>query len=116
MNAVVQQLPLTISEKDFQTTVTEYADLMHWTWCHFRPLADQKGRWRTALSGYAGMPDLVFARGGAVLLVELKRHGRHPEPAQKVWLRELGDNGRLWTPVNWNSGEIIHTLRHHGRD
>lgn len=108
----VAQLPLTISEADFQSTVTEYADLMRWHWCHYYPLQNQRGKWQTPVEGHPGCPDLIFARGGVVLLVELKRAVRAVvSPQQKRWLAEAGKFGRLWTPHSWNSGEIIRTLR-----
>lgn len=109
------QIPLTISEADFQQTVTDLMTLMQWTWCHYRPLPDRRGKWQTPLSGTPGCPDLIAARYGVVLLIELKRHGAHPSPAQRMWLDRIGEHGRCWTPTDWNSGEIPRTLRHLGR-
>jgi hypothetical protein len=109
------QIPLTISEADLEDLVIDYAKLMKWHVTHFRPAQIRAGKWVTPLKGHPGAPDLILARGGAVLLVELKRHGKHPTPAQRGWLDAIGMIGRVWTPDNWNSGEIVRTLRHHGR-
>lgn len=115
--SAVPQLSLAITETEFQSTVTGYAELMHWKWCHFFPLQNKRGKYQTPVEGHPGMPDLVMSRDGAVLLVELKRAVRGVvSPQQKGWLAALGDHGRLWTPHDWNSGEIIRTLRHYGRE
>lgn len=115
MRTAIPALPLTISETDLQQTIVDYARLMRWLVCHYRPLANKNGRWQTPLLGDPGCPDLILARGGVVLLAELKRHGEHPSPSQKKWLSQAGQQGRLWTPTEWNSGEIARTLRHLGR-
>src|SRR5207247_50988 len=43
----VPQLPLTISEAEFQTVVTDYAQLMGWVYCHYFPLQNRRGRYQT---------------------------------------------------------------------
>lgn len=114
--SAIPQLPLTISEADLQSTVTEFAELMHWHWAHYFPLQNRRGKWQTPIMGHPGCPDIIMARGGAVLLVELKRHRGKAEPAQRDWLAATGEHGRLWTTVEWNTGEIVRTLRHFGRE
>lgn len=108
----VQPLPLTISEADFQSTVTETMEWLGWHWCHFFPLMNQRGKWQTPVMGHPGCPDIIASRDGDVLLIELKRAvGAKVSHEQRGWLRALGAHGRLWTPHQWNSGEILLTLR-----
>lgn len=104
----VAALPLTISEAEFQRTVIEAAVLLGWRVCHFRPARTAHG-YRTPLTGHPGLPDLVLARDGVVLLAELKRHGGKATPDQRLWLTALGGFGRLWTPGQWPS--ILAELR-----
>jgi hypothetical protein len=101
-------LPLTLSEAQFQTTVIDYALLRGWRVHHSLPAKTGKG-WRTPLQGHPGLPDLVLARAGVVILAELKRHRATPSPDQRLWLAAIGGNARLWTPANWP--EIYEELR-----
>ena len=51
--------------------------------------------------GDRGVPDLVLARAGVVLLVELKGDTTGSPPAtQRRWLRQAGSHGRLWRPAD----------------
>jgi hypothetical protein len=94
-------LPLTLSEADFQRTVIDYAVRRQWRVTHYRAALTRSGRWSTPLAGHPGAPDLILARGGVVLLAELKRHGGQVSPEQRLWLAALGPAGRLWTPKDW---------------
>lgn len=94
----VATLSLNLTEAQFQQTVIETAILYGWRVSHFRPAQIRPGRWATPLQGHPGLPDLVLARDGVVLLAELKRHGGRPTPEQRMWLAALGEYGRLWTP------------------
>lgn len=96
----VAPLPLTLSEASFQRTVIDLARWYGWLVHHSRPARQGQG-WATALTGNPGLPDLVLARRGVVILAELKRHGAKPSQAQRAWLAELGDAGRLWKPSDW---------------
>jgi hypothetical protein len=51
------------------------------------------------MSGDPGFPDLVLARGGVVLHVELKSEKGKVRPEQSEWLAELG--GEIWRPSDW---------------
>lgn len=105
----VGSLPLTLSEADFQGTVIDYAVRRQWRVHHARPAQIRPGRWATPLSGHPGVPDLLLARGGVVLMPELKRQHGRVTPAQTAWLTELGAHGRLWRPSDWP--EIFEELR-----
>lgn len=106
--SMIAQLPLTISEADFQRTVIDAAGRFGWMVHHARPSRTAKG-WATILTGDPGLPDLVLARGGVVILAELKRHGGRATPGQVRWLDALGRYGRLWTPSQWQ--HIVIELR-----
>ena len=102
-------LPLMLSEADFQRTVIDLAVRLGWRVHHSRPAMHASGRWATPLQGHPGLPDLVLARDGVVLLAELKRHHGRVTPGQREWLAALGGHGRLWTPALWP--EVVAELR-----
>jgi hypothetical protein len=100
-----------VSERDFQRTVIEAAQLLGWRVAHFRP-AQTKHGWRTPVAADgAGFPDLVLLRGRELLVRELK-DGSKLTPAQEAWLRAFSDasvDASVWTPVMWD--EIERSLR-----
>lgn len=100
------KLPLTLSEHDFQTTVMEYAKLRRWLCVHIRAAMTNKG-WRTPIEGDPGLPDLILARGGVVILAELKAHTGRATPWQVAWLKASG--GYLWSPKDWPT--VMEVLR-----
>lgn len=51
------------------------------------------------MQGHPGFPDLVLARNGEVLFVELKSEKGKLSPEQRDWLAHT--NGRLWRPADW---------------
>lgn len=97
-----------LSEADWQQRVMDYAVLRYWRVCHHRPARTDRG-WRTPMQGHAGLPDLILARGGHVLLAELKTEKGKPTPEQAAWLTCLGEHGRLWRPSDWDI--IVKELR-----
>jgi len=80
--------------------VIDTARLHRWRVGHFRPARTVKG-WRTPLEGDGGIPDLILARDGVVLLAELKSATGAATAEQKAWLAAAGPNGRLWRPADW---------------
>lgn len=108
-------LPLTVSEADFQGAVIDLAILRGWRCVHYRPALrspqwhGQTRRYSTPLQGHPGAPDLILARGGRVILAELKRQQGRVSPEQRLWLAALGSHARLWRPSMW--AEIIEELR-----
>lgn len=90
---------LTMTEDQLTETVIELAQFYGWKVVHFRP-ARIGGRWMTAVQGDVGSPDLLLARGGVVLAVELKTERGRVMPAQVDWGVALGDTYRLWRPRN----------------
>jgi hypothetical protein len=108
MNDIPSRVPLTVSEAQWQQVLIDTARLYRWTLCHIRPARTDRG-WRTPIEGDAGLPDLILARDGVVLLVEVKRQQGQTSPAQRRWLAALGAYGRCWKPSDWN--EALRTLR-----
>jgi hypothetical protein len=96
-SAARQALDLAELEDDLKAWVIELAQLMGWRVVHFRPARTARG-WRTAYEGDDGFPDLVLARDGVVLVVELKSQTGRFRPGQREWLAALGAAGRLWRP------------------
>ena len=95
-------MTLPISEAALLNAVIELAHLRGWMVAHFRPAMTSKG-WRTPLQGDAGVPDLILARGGTVILVELKSRRGVVTPAQRGWLDAAG--GLVWRPEDWDTIE-----------
>lgn len=83
--------------------VTELAELLGWTWAHFRPARTEHG-WRTPVSGPlgAGFPDLVMVRRDRLLMVELKAHDGRLTPAQRDVLELLrpATEVHVWRPAD----------------
>jgi hypothetical protein len=104
---------LTISEADLQSRVIDLALYCGWRVCHVRPVAavERGGKIRhlTPYEGHPGLPDLILARGGVVLLVELKSQQGRASVDQRLWLAAAGPQGRLWRSSDWP--EIRETLR-----
>lgn len=73
------------TEAACQATIIEAARLHGWLVHAERPARTATG-WRTAIQGDPGFPDLVLARDGVVLVVELKRRPNKPTDAQWGWL------------------------------
>lgn len=101
-------LPKTLSEAQFQRTVIDAAMVFGWQVHHSRPARTARG-WATPITGHPGLPDLVLARDGVVLLVELKAHRGQLTPGQKRWAQHLGSHGRVWRPAQWP--QILAELR-----
>lgn len=86
-----------MTETQFAGAVMDLARLGGWKAVHFRPARTKDG-WRTAMTGDQGFVDLVLARDGEVLHVELKaEHGRLGK-GQPEWAAALGPTYRLWRP------------------
>lgn len=96
-----------VSESAFQSAVIDYARLKRWQVCHIRsaPVTNRYGIVRTSVpyQGDVGLPDLILARAGRVLLVELKSAKGRATAEQVGWLSAAGENGRLWRPADWDT-------------
>lgn len=61
-----------------------------------------------------GWPDLVLAGPGGMVYRELKIPPRTTTVEQEQWLAllvQLGQDAKVWTPADMQSGEIEHTLQ-----
>jgi hypothetical protein len=87
-----------VSEQEFTDTVVELAGWGRWRVVHIRNIKLADGRWTVPYQGDLGLPDLILARGGVVLLAELKVGRNKPKPEQALWLEAAGPCGRLWYP------------------
>ena len=91
---------LKLSEAAFQQRVIDWAHVRHWHVWHARPAHTQTG-WCTPGQGDSGLPDLILARHGTVLLAELKTDKGRATREQLGWLTAAGPHGYLWRPVDW---------------
>jgi hypothetical protein len=99
------------TEAEFQRQVIQLAQLRGWLVHHTRPARVMvRGRetYRTPIQGHAGFPDLVLARRGRVLYVELKS-GRGVLSEDQIRWREamMGTQPQefagwhIWRPDDW---------------
>ena len=78
-----------MTEKQFQAQVVELATLYGYRVYHTF----------NSRRSAPGFPDLVLARSGAVLFVELKTTTGKVSKAQAEWLDATG--GECWRPTDW---------------
>jgi hypothetical protein len=91
-----------VSEKEFQATVLELAQLEGWLYFHtFDARRSNKG-----------FPDLVLVRPPRVIFCELKSEKGRTRPEQVLWAEALaacpGVECHLWRPQDWD--RIVRTL------
>jgi hypothetical protein len=97
-----------LSESQFQGQVQELALLYGWQFMHIRPGLNQRGTWRTPISGAlgAGWPDLVLIRGNRMIFAELKSEKGKLTAAQVTVLNALEATGHevfCWHPSDWDT-------------
>lgn len=88
-----------INEAAFMAQVLAYARRSGWFVHHSRPAVDRRGRWATPIAGDAGLPDLVMARGGRVVFLELKGDGGRLDPPQVAWAQALLNEPPTFRPA-----------------
>jgi hypothetical protein len=98
-----------MSEADFEGRVMDLAKRCGWMVCHYVPARRQSGSWSTPVKGDRGCPDLILARRGVVLLVELKTNRGTASVDQRKWLSALDGYGDVWRPRDWD--RIVEALR-----
>ena len=107
-----------ISEKDFLTTVIEYAQAHGWKVAHFRPGMtgrrvgrDGKPVWVTPVQGDGkGFPDLVLVRERVLIFAELKSQKGRVSKEQLGWLDAISPTcagAYCWRPEDWNEIEWL---------
>lgn len=95
-----------VTEAYFQEQVVELAEVLGWSWVHFRPGRTAHG-WRTPVSGPLGkgFVDLIMLRE-RVIFVELKgdKGKVGPEQAAVIHaLQEAGAEAHIWRPADWDT-------------
>ncbi len=94
--------PSKVSERQFQDVVVRYARACGWLVHHSRPAMNRRGEWSTPIQGDAGFPDLVLARDGTVLILELKSQKGRVPPEQHAWHSAMGMmDVAVWRPSDW---------------
>lgn len=107
------------SESQFQAAVQSFAELCGWSWMHIQKALNDRGYWRTPITGQLGKgwPDLVLCRGTRLLFVELKgEHGKVTGIQSEV-LAVLGAvpcaEVYVWRPSDWSL--IMDALKREGQ-
>ena len=106
-----------MTETELTDAVIEMASLFGWLCHHDRPAQNRRGDWATHMQGDVGFVDLVLARGGRLLLPELKTEKGRLSDEQAAWGRAIGEGTHsyhLWRPENWVNGDIERVLRGSG--
>jgi len=101
MVRIVSSLP-DVSEDEFQRQVMQLLSLHGWHVCHVPTRAVMRNgcvAYETPYDGDGGLPDLICARDGKVVLVELKTEKGKLRVSQTDWLQASG--GLLWRPSDW---------------
>lgn len=103
------------SERDWQTTVLQYAALRGWK--HYHDQATNAPRRCTGCGAIRhlprnapGWPDLVLVRRPDVLFVELKSDSGKVDDDQQAWIDELracGQRVYVWRPADWPEVERV---------
>jgi hypothetical protein len=103
----------TVSERQLLDMVVELALRLGWLVHHDLPALNERGRWRTAIQGVAGFPDLVLVRPPRVVFAELKRESGNTTQLQERWLDALSScpvEVYVWRPRHWLDGTIERVL------
>lgn len=107
--------PRRMTEEQLLEAVLDLAGALGWYAHHDRPARTADGKWRTAIQGDRGFPDLCLAhpRHGTIFR-ELKDAHRPLEDDQRAWLEALANGGAdagVWRPKDWRDGTIERRLR-----
>lgn len=86
-----------MTEDDLLHQVIDLAMLRGWMVVHHRPARTERG-WRTPTQGHKGVPDLILARRGVVILAELKSEKGRLTTEQVAWQQAIGSQHRVWRP------------------
>ena len=97
-----------LSEAQFQRQVEDLAAIYGWQWMHIRPGLNQRGTWRTPISGAmgAGWPDLVLVKADRMIFAELKSERGKLTASQVKVLNALEATGHqvfCWHPSDWDN-------------
>jgi len=100
-----------IGEAQLQAAIVELAKHLGWMVFHPMPVQNQAGRWRTALQGDKGFPDLVMAhKDHGVIFVELKSSIGRLSEFQDKWIATLKAGGAtvyVWRQLDIKEARIV---------
>lgn len=102
------------SEAVFQASVEQLATTLGWEWMHIRPGMNERGRYRTPISGTlgAGWPDLVLVKADRLIFAECKSQ-KGKLTGRQVWvlntLEATGHEVFCWRPSDWD--DIVKILQ-----
>jgi hypothetical protein len=109
-----------MSEDELQSSVIQMAHACGWLVMHTRPVNTHRQRtrkdgtvanvWETPIQGDKGFPDLVLARRGVVLHVELKTEAGGFRDGQLEWIAAIGATAGTWRPHHLIDGTIAGAL------
>ena len=102
---------LFMTEAQLQAAVIDAAHTFGWLVHHVKPARTPDGKYLTRIAGDAGFPDLVLARDGVVLFIELKSAVGSCSAMQLNWLEALGERTHIWRPADWTTGAVVEALR-----
>lgn len=102
------------SENDWLNLIVDLAQRYGYVVHHQRPArVGTDGKWRDAIVGTSGFPDLVMAKDGRLIIWELKLKGNTLTPHQQRWGDELSaadaEYDVIWLPPRPDS-ELIDGL------
>lgn len=103
-----------MTEAELQSAVIELARLLGYRVAHFRPALTAKGYRTPVEADGKGFPDLVLAKPGRLLFVELKSAKGKLSEEQEAWRCALGIAGAFYyvfQPVDWTRGVVERVLR-----
>ena len=103
------------SERSFQSSVVQYAEMMGWRVWHDRATNVPRrcpncGATPRIIRNPGGLPDLILVRRPRVVWVELKSERGRLTDDQAVWLRDLRASEQevyLWRPSMWQEVEQV---------
>jgi hypothetical protein len=102
-----------MSESELQTNITAMAHNLGWLVHAERRAriarADGSIYHETPVQGDAGFFDLVLAKGGYVILAELKSENGRLSAEQKEW-QFSAKTCHVWRPIDWLDGTIERIL------
>lgn len=101
-----------MSEDQLLSCVVDMARKQYgWRVHHCRPAMSRSGKWATHIQGDPGFVDLVLAKEGRVLFVELKSERGKVSPDQDAWLFDLDVQAMVLRPTDWLDGTIERILK-----
>lgn len=100
----LRQIADACTERELSDAIVDAARKLGW-------LVARWPTWR-ATGTYAGVPDLLLARGGRCLHIELKTEKGRLSEHQEAWRAALPEaDYRLYRPSDWVGGIIEEELR-----